>query len=257
MKPTYNANLFAKLENKTGYAKTNETEILNPFVNFNHYKNVQTLADVLVAESVQMRGIELYYIPREFVKPDQLFGEDLQNKFTKAWKFAAYLNSFDGYQGDNTFYSKFGMMANDEVELSINPNLFKHQCNGTEPISGDLIYFPMDNSLFEITWVMPYDPFYQVGQNAIRKITATKFIYSGEQLKPELQRNEGINIPEFSELDLDPVRNLDGLGDTDIDQYSEVNEINAEAAEFVKPYVVVNGRGDSVPKSPFDDDFLL
>lgn len=255
---TFDSSLFAKLENNTGYNNTNETEILNPYVNWNHYSNVQTLADSIVAESVQMRGIELYYIPRQYVKPDIIFGEDPQSKFDKAWKFAGYLNSFDGYSGDNTYYSKFGMMVNDEVEITINPNLFKHQVNNKEPQAGDLIYFPMDNSLFEINWVQPYDPFYQVGQNAMRKLTATKFVYSGEEIKPSLQRNEGINIPEFSELDLMPVSNLDGLADTNIDQYAESNAFNEEAAEFVEPYVVINGKGDMAPpkSSPFDDDFM-
>ncbi|QYN80336.1 neck protein [Kosakonia phage 305] len=255
---TFDSSLFAKLENNTGYNNTNETEILNPYVNWNHYSNVQTLADSIVAESVQMRGIELYYIPRQYVKPDIIFGEDPQSKFDKAWKFAGYLNSFDGYSGDNTYYSKFGMMVNDEVEITINPNLFKHQVNNKEPQAGDLIYFPMDNSLFEINWVQPYDPFYQVGQNAMRKLTATKFVYSGEEIKPSLQRNEGINIPEFSELDLMPVSNLDGLADTNIDQYAESTAFNEEAAEFVEPYVVINGKGDMAPpkSSPFDDDFM-
>lgn len=255
---TFDSSLFAKLENNTGYNNTNETEILNPYVNWNHYSNVQTLADSIVAESVQMRGIELYYIPRQYVKPDIIFGEDPQSKFDKAWKFAGYLNSFDGYSGDNTYYSKFGMMVNDEVEITINPNLFKHQVNNKEPQAGDLIYFPMDNSLFEINWVQPYDPFYQVGQNAMRKLTATKFVYSGEEIKPSLQRNEGINIPEFSELDLMPVSNLDGLADTNIEQYAESNAFNEEAAEFVEPYVVINGKGDMAPpkSSPFDDDFM-
>lgn len=253
---TYDKNLFAKLENHTGYSQTNETEILNPYVNFNHYKNSQILADVLVAESIQMRGVECYYVPREYVSPDSIFGEDLKNKFTKAWKFAAYLNSFEGYEGAKSFFSNFGMQVQDEVTLSINPNLFKHQVNGKEPKEGDLIYFPMDNSLFEINWVEPYDPFYQLGQNAIRKITAGKFIYSGEEINPVLQKNEGINIPEFSELELNPVRNLNGIHDINIDQYAEVDQINSEAKEYVEPYVVVNNRGKSFESSPFDNDFM-
>ncbi|WBY52774.1 head closure [Escherichia phage REP3] len=253
---TYDKNLFAKLENHTGYSQINETEILNPYVNFNHYQNSQILADVLVAESIQMRGVECYYVPREYVSPDLIFGEDLKNKFTKAWKFAAYLNSFEGYEGAKSFFSNFGMQVQDEVTLSINPNLFKHQVNGKEPKEGDLIYFPMDNSLFEINWVEPYDPFYQLGQNAIRKITAGKFIYSGEEINPVLQKNEGINIPEFSELELNPVRNLNGIHDINIDQYAEVDQINSEAKEYVEPYVVVNNRGKSFESSPFDNDFM-
>lgn len=246
--------LFAKLENKTGYGQTNEHNILNPYVQFHTHKNTQSLADTLVAESIQMRGIECYYLPREFNKLDLVFGEDPLSKFSKAWKFAAYLNSFDAYSGANSFYSKFGMSVNDEMTFSINPGLFKHQTNGTEPVEGDLVYFPMDNSLFEITWVEPYDPFYQVGRNSIRKITAQKFVYSGEQIKPTLQRNEGIQIPEFSELDLEPIHNLDQLSDTNIDQYGETNQINQEALEYVQPYTVINGRGGHTD-TPFDEDF--
>lgn len=256
---TFDSSMFAQLENKTGYNKTNESEILNPFVNFFNSSNVQNLADVLVAESVQMRGIEFYYIPREFVNMDKVFGEDLENKFTKAWKFAAYLDNFEGYEGANTFYSKFGMMVNDEINLTINPKLFKYQVDGQEPKEGSLIYFAKDKSLFEITWVQPYDPFYQVGQNAMRRITAQKFIYSGEEIKPVLQYNEGINVPEFSELELEPIHNLDGRFDTSIEEYAEDIQINSEADEWREPYVVINNKGTPAPKpqpkndSPFDD----
>lgn len=253
-----NPDLFAKLDDNTGYDKTNQSEILNPYVAFHNHEGVQALADTMVAESIQMRGIECYFIPREYVKPDMLFGEDLQSKFTKAWKIAAYLDSFESYSGANTFFSKFGMSVNDEITLSINPGLFKRQANGSEPSEGDLIYFKMDNSLFEIIWVQPYDPFYQVGQNAIRKITAQKFVYSGEELKPELQVNEGINIPEFSDLDLEPIRSLDGLVDTNENQLAENNFISNEASKFVSPHVVVNNRGiesTGVITAPFDDDF--
>lgn len=246
---TFDSSLFAKLENGTGYDKTNQHSILNGYVNFNNFENTQTLQDALVAESIQMRGIECYYLPREFVNPDILFGEDTQSKFNKAWKFAAYLQSFEGYSGANTFFSKFGMTVNDEITVAINPNLFKHQCDGKEPIEGDLIYFKMDNSLFEITWVEPYDPFYQVGKNAIRRITAQKWIYSGEEIKPELQRNEGIDIPEFDELELEPLHNLNGRADIKIDQYEETKEINFEGSQFIDPYIVVNNRGGS----PFDN----
>lgn len=251
---TFDSSLFAKLGNDTGYNSTNEHNILNPYVNFHKHENTQTLQDVLVAESIQMRGVECYYMPREFVNPDLLFGEDVQSKFNKAWKFAAYLNSFESYSGANTFFSKFGMTVNDEITISINPNLFKHQCNGKEPIEGDLVYFAMDNSLFEITWVEPYDPFYQVGKNAIRRITAQKWIYSGEEVKPELQRNEGIEIPEFDELELEPIHNLNGRVDIDIDQFAETKLINDEGEKFIEPYVVINNRG-IMGDSPFDDDF--
>ncbi|WJJ54812.1 neck protein [Acinetobacter phage AB1I1M-1] len=250
---TFDSKLFATLEDGSGYDKTNESEVLNPYVNFYEYDNTQTLQDVLVAESIQMRGVECYYLPSEFVNKDELFGEDPSRKFNKAWKFAAYLDSFEGYSGANTFFSKFGMTVNDEVTITINPNLFKHQVNGVEPKEGDLFYFAMDKSLFEITWVEPYNPFYQVGSNAMRRITAQKFIYSGEEIKPVLQRNEGINIPEFDELDLEPIHALNDIHDIKVPQYVEVDEINKEGSEIIEPYVVINNKGIMGSDSPFDD----
>lgn len=244
----FNNSLFARLESQKDYENTRQTEILNPHVNFHKFANTQTLADVMVAEAIQMRGVELYYIPREFVKPDMIFGEDIQSKFTKAWKFAAYINSFDGYEGAGNFFSSFGYQANDELTFTINPNLFKHQVDGQEPKSGDLIYIPMSNDLFEINYVEPYQPFFQAGKNAMRKIIAEKFVYSGEELRPELQRNDGINVDEFADLDLAPITNLDGLTDINLDQYKEDKQFRDEGRDYIQPFDPINGTG-----SPFAD----
>ncbi len=254
MSTTFDSSLFATLENGDGYDKTNATEILNPYVNFYSYENVQTLQDVLVAESIQMRGVACYYMPSEYVNKDELFGEDPSRKFNKTWKFAAYLDSFESYEGSGTFFSKFGMQVDDEVTITINPNLFKHQVNGQEPKEGDLFYFEMDKSLFEIVWVEPYTPFYQVGSNAMRKITAKKFIYSGEEINPVLQINDGINIPEFDELDLSPVKALNDIHDISVPQYVETDAIEKIAEEVIEPYVVINNRGiDGSDSGPFDN----
>lgn len=238
-----NTGLFAKLEARNGYERTNSKDVLNRYVNFHKHENTQTLADVLVAESIQMRGVEAYYIKREYVKPDMLFGEDLQNKFTQAYKIAIYINTFDSYEGQREIFSKYQMTVNDEMTFSVNPNLFEHQTDGHKPKEGDLLYFPMDNSLFELIWVEPRDPFYQVGQNAIRKITAQKFIYSGEEIKPELQKTELDIDFDVSDLELEPVRNLNSLADISTEQFVERNENHEEAAQFVEDFVVVNGRG--------------
>lgn len=262
-----NKSLFATLEEKNGYERTRVKNVLNPHVNFHKHENTQSLADVLVAESIQMRGVEAYFIRREFVKLDLLFGEDLENKFKKAYKIAIYINSFDSYEGQREFFSKFQMSVQDEITFSINPGLFEHQADGKEPREGDLIYFPMDNSLFELVWVEPRDPFYQVGKNAIRKITATKFVYSGEDIDPELQ-DKGLDMDfNVSDLELEPVRALNGKADITIEDYQEDKQNHEEAAEFNKEFTVINGRGtnydngfkeesqdiDTIFKDPFSE----
>lgn len=50
-----------------------------------------------------------------------------------------------------------------------------------------------------------------------------KFIYFGEEINLVLQKNEGINILEFSELELNFVCNFNGIYDINIDQYVEVD----------------------------------
>lgn len=244
-------NLFATLSDETGYSSTNKSKILNPYVNFHKAENVQTLNDVLIAESIQMRGIEFHFIPREFVDIDYVFGEDTQSKFTKSWKFAAYLENFDSYGGQNSFYSKFDLQSNDEVTLVINPWLFKNQCDNQEPKIGDLVYFPMDNSLFELNWIEPYTPFYQNGANFQRRLIAQKFIYSNEELAPVLQTPSHIDIPEFSELELEPVIALDGIQDTSKEQHIYNKAFEKEAQEYVREHTVINGIGDQSPFSDF------
>ena len=272
----FNPDLFAKLESGEGYNKTRESSVLNPFVNFHNYKDTQSLQDVLVSESIQMRGVECFYIRREYVNLDLIFGEDNQSRFEKAYKTAMYIQSFDGYEGQRDFFSKFGMQVNDEVSLQTNPSLFKHQTDGNLPLEGDLIYFPMGNALFEVVWVEPFNPFYQTGVNSTLTITASKFVYSGEELAPKVKvRPEppevnpcddfGLDLDELTSFEetpeLAPVANLNGLVDIKKAQFAEDRQIWLEGGEFIDPdnFDPVNGAGENptmfppIPNSPFDD----
>ncbi|MGL4522754.1 MAG: neck protein [Bacilli bacterium] len=274
---SYNPNLFAKLENGYGYNKTRRDNVLNPYVDFHKHTNTQSLADTLVAESIQMRGVECFYIRREFVKLDWLLGEDPQSKFEKAFKIAAYISSFEGYEGQRDFFSKFGMQVNDELTFQVNPMLFKEQTDGELAREGDLIYFPMGNALFELVWVESNQPFYQVGQSPIITITAQKFIYSGEKLDPKVKVRQDnpdvmpcagdvafdLDLEELTTFkddpELTPVRNLDGLGDIRKGGYQEDIQIDLEGKEFIDSsiYDTVNGTGYPIVNppqpTPFDD----
>ncbi|QPI17862.1 head completion protein [Pectobacterium phage POP12] len=239
--------MFAQLSNGSGVDKSRKEEITNPYVDWYKYNPTQTLHDSLVAESIQMKSPDMYYVRRELVNVDEILGEDPESKFTKSWKFAAYIESYANYEGQRDFFSKFGLTSNDEMTIVVNPKLFAHQVDGGIPILGDLVYFPLDKSLFEVTWVEA-DPFFQFGDRPQRRINLAKFIYSGEELSPELQRNPDINLDFDAELDLDPIRNLDGIADISKEQYKEDKVFEKESSEFVVSYDVFNGKG-----SPFTD----
>lgn len=232
------SHLFARLENQSGYNDTHDNHITNPFVNNFNNANTQALARSLVSEAVQMKGIEMFYIRREFVNFDKLFGEDLQSKFKKAYRVAMYIESFDGFSGQQEFFSKFGMQVNDEMTLVVSPELFSIQADGEVVKEGDLIFFPMSKGLFEVIWVEPNAPFLQAGQVSQYKITAQKFVYSGEELKPEFDATDLL-----FDSQLDPIRMLDGRADTNIEEYSEDNAIAAEADTFVEEFDNLIGGG--------------
>lgn len=241
--------LFAQLGSGEGVDRNLESEVTNPYVNWYRHNPTQQLHDSLTAESIQMKSPDMYYVRREYVNMDLILGEDRESKFVKSWKFAAFIESYANYEGQRDFFSKFGLNSNDEMTIVINPRLFAHQTDGGIPSMGDLVYFPMDNSLFEVTWIEA-DPFYQFGDRPQRKMNLVKFIYSGEELAPELQRNEGINIEPDADLDLEPIRNLDGLADINVDQYAEDKEFEEEAKDFVDPFNPVNGRGSPFANFP-------
>jgi hypothetical protein len=251
----FNPNLFAKLEDGYGYNKIRKENILNPYVNFHNYTDTQSLKDVLVSESIQMRGVEVYYIRREYVNLDLIFGEDPSSRFEKAYKIAAYISSFEGYEGQRDFFSKFGMQVNDEITFQINPNLFKYQTDGKIPLEGDLVYFPMGNALFEVVWVEGKDPFYQSGTNSIMTVNCSKFIYSGEKLDAKVKvpismqreidaEDLGLDLSALTDFDepvylytdeLNPVNDLDGIIDIKKGEFAEDRVIRNESSEYVDP----------------------
>ena len=179
----FDTNLFAQLESRKGYNNTSVNDTLNPYVNFNDHSASQSLHDMMSAEAIQMWGIKCVYLRRNMHNVDLVLGEDPLSVFEDNFTFAAYLESFSGWEGAGDNMSIFGLVVNDEVSLIVNDKLFKHQGDGEQLAEGDLIYFPRPNSLFEITWVeQENSEFYQVGSIPNRKVTATKFVYSGEEI---------------------------------------------------------------------------
>lgn len=256
--------LFAKLENGSGYGSTYDKNTVNPYVNFTKHTNSQTLQDILVAEAIQMRGMVCVYIRRTMDNVDLVFGEDPRSRFTDSYDVAVYIENFDGWEGDQDWMSKFGFMVNDEINFAINPKLFAHQSDGGEPREGDLLYFPMTNSLFELNWVEKEQPFYPLGSLPMRKVKAQKFIYSGEEININTDNyvDSGLDgIFAIDEDDIVPVNDLDKRWDTDTNQGQEVEQIQSEVDKFTEseskypsPKGPITSKNVTVSLDDFDDD---
>lgn len=235
--------IFAKLEDGTGYNSIYDTNVTNPYVNFFYHQNTQNLQDALVAEAVQMRGVEMIYIRRTIsTGVDLLFGEDPLSKFTEHFKIAIYIESFDGWQGAQDWVSKFGFMVEDELDLAINPSLFLRQGDGVAPKPGDLLFFPQANSLFELTWIEHESVWYSLGTIPMRKIKARKFVYSGEEINLQDPNNTIDDIEMMFQNGHDTLAQINSINqryDTDTVQGAQQAVMKEEAIPFMEGYTTV------------------
>ena len=165
----------------------------NYFKNFNSQPQQQLLDD-LSREVIQMSGTDVLYLPRTFVKNDQILGEDQLSKFTQSFEIEMYINSTDAYTGGGDQLTRFGLDVQDEIMLTVNRDRFKEETMLTFPKEGDLIYIPLTAALLDIKFVEDEQPFYALGKNYVFQLTCEKFQYSNEKFEiPAGQMGEIFN----------------------------------------------------------------
>lgn len=158
---------------------------------FNHaVSSEQHLYEDLVVESLRMYGHNVYYLPREIIEEDTILGEDVASKFGDAYEIEAYLENVEGFEGEGDLYSKFGVEIRDQATFVIAlrtwerfVSLDNNLTSSFRPNEGDVIYFPLSGSLFEIKFVEHEDPFYQVGKLFVFKCRCELFEYRGEDFE--------------------------------------------------------------------------
>lgn len=156
---------------------------LNPYFRFG--TSEQNVVEDNIIEIIRMMGKNVWYIPREFVNLDKLYGEDLLNKFTKAYQIEMYVASVGGFEGSDII-TKFGLEVKDKLNLVVSKKRFTQEITTKNssiirPNEGDLIYFPLSKTLFEINFVEHELPFYQLDKNYVFTLQCETFVYSAEQ----------------------------------------------------------------------------
>lgn len=155
----------------------------------------QKLLQALTNESIQIKGRDFLYIPREFTAFDRLYGEDKLSAFSKYWTIEMYIENFNSFGGQHELVSHFGFEVRDEIVLVASKSRFEEivQNELIRPREGDLIFFPYDRSLFEITFVDNEEIFYQLGKIFTYQIFCKRFEYAAEKFNtgvPEID-----NVP--------------------------------------------------------------
>ena len=148
---------------------------------FRDYSGEHDVVEDLTIEIIKTTGRDMLYIPRDIISKDDIFGEDKISKFQNGFELEMYIQSIDGFEGEGDLLSKYGLQIKDKVELIISKKRFQEEITNLtsidRPREGDLIYFPLSKTLFEINFVEHENPFYQLGKLFVYKLTCETFAY--------------------------------------------------------------------------------
>jgi hypothetical protein len=156
---------------------------------FNNFKasREQNLLDDLIVESIRIYGEDMIYVPRNYGNLDALYTADDDSYYMTNYSLEMYIKSVDGFSGDGSFMSKFGLEIRDQVIFSVAQRVFSNEVGSqtgfTRPREGDLIFFPLNNKVFQIKYVNKFEMFYQLGALQTWEMTCELFEYSNERMK--------------------------------------------------------------------------
>lgn len=158
---------------------------INPYIT--RHKGEQDLVEGVTIEVIKATGMDCLYIPRQYLSIDKLFGEDPGSSFSTSYTIEMYLANFRGFDGTDII-TQFGIEIKDKVVLILARKRFTEEVTSSDPTitrprEGDLIYFPLSKSLFEINFVEHENPMYPLGKLYSYQITAELFTYSYETIQ--------------------------------------------------------------------------
>lgn len=185
---------------------------------FNNFNNSgeQNLLEDLIVESIKIYGHSIYYCPRTLGAMDEIYGEDRLSSYDSAYEFDMYIKSYDSYEGDGSFLSKFNLQVRDSITLSVAKRTFENEIavrEGTSrPEEGDVIYSPMMKRLFIVKYVNTTPIFYQMGSLQMWDVSCDMFEYANERFNTgideidAMERNyttDGVDAAGFEDAMLD------------------------------------------------------
>lgn len=168
---------------------------------FNHAKNQseQDLFESMVVETIQLSGLDVYYIPAERLEVDPVLSEPVRTLFNKVVKIEAFMPNGGDVGADNEIMSKFGYVQRDAMSIVMAKRRFHEETLkelGSEwhrPREGDLIfigdldkpYASQVNVLFQINYVSFYEAVWTFGKTFAWKIDIAAYQFSHEEFDTE------------------------------------------------------------------------
>ena len=198
-----------------------------------------------------MYGHDVYYLPRTRINDDVIRGEDTYSKFESHHFVEMYIKNVEGFAGQGDFLSKFNLEIRDQVTFTIARRTFSDEVGRytsfVRPREGDLIYFPLNNKLFEIKFVEHEAIFYQLGALQTFDLTCELFEYNNEvfntgiPLIDDKQKDITFNMSDFA------LKTESGLALSDQDGFDLVLEsFNMKTQDPISDNVELQTEGNDI-----------
>ena len=149
----------------------------------------QRLYEDIIIEGLKIYGQDIYYLPRTLVNRDIILGEDMLSRFRTAHMVEMYMETTEGFAGEQEIINKFGLEIREDTTFMVSKRRFEEAVDSKtalikegRPNEGDILYMPLMNSFFEIKFVQDQEPFFQLSNLPVYKLVCTRWEYSSERL---------------------------------------------------------------------------
>jgi hypothetical protein len=218
------------------------------FSNYNE-DSEQNLLEDLYQESIQIHGIDIYYIPRKIVSIGGTFREAEVVRYEEAVLTDAYIKDVTGYTGEGEFLSKFGLEIRDQMTLNFSARSFTNDVGKflriERPLEGDLIWFPLSKTVFVIKNVNRKSIFYQLGALYEHEVTTELFEYSNEEFATGIAEIDNrYNVYSTKEVLDDPSPPIEDSLLHELDKQSQNKFFQDMGDEIIDDFSTKNPFGD-------------
>ena len=203
------------------------------FNNFNSHPE-QMLIEDLVTESLSIYGHTVYYLPRTIQTYDDVWSEDSLSQYNTALEFDMYIKSYDSYEGDGTFLSKFNLEIRDQITLTVSRRAFGNEIASNfptiqRPREGDLVYSTMLKRIFVIKYVNNTAVYFQMGDLQTWDIVCEVWEYSNERFNTGIDEIDSIE----TQYSVSNVYSNTGFEDAMLDVFAQNQEFQEEGNGIV------------------------
>ena len=222
---------------------------LNPYF-LQGSSSEQRLVQDLINEQLRMYGQDIVYLPRNIINKNTILREITASEFDDSFRIEAYLVNYEGFGGQGDILSKFGVKTTDEVTFIISKERYEDFITpfissntqieiASRPQDGDLIYLPLDNTIFEIKYVEGKKPFYQLNNLYVYELRCEVMDYEADDVI-----NTSINEVDESVKDFGYITKLImvGLGATSASATAELT-VNLGGSSVSRIDLINDGTG--------------